>query len=83
MKKSILLLVALLAFTSMACSSTDKNSLPPCLESARLEYVNNWNSECNTLGFGSNCILPAYNATRCDNKHENQKDRCYATYGNN
>ena len=58
----------------------NKLKLDACLAEADKDYTNFWESECEALGLGENCLLPTYNADRADKIKRQKRDECYKKY---
>lgn len=55
-------------------------SLNACLADAQQSYLDFWESECEILEKGSNCLLPEYNANRADEFKKELKSECFKQY---
>lgn len=60
--------------------SFNETILEICLDGVETDYDDFWNSECQVLGRGDDCLLPEYNADRVDRDREESRDACFKQY---
>lgn len=57
-----------------------QTAIDNCISSAYEVYMLDWNTACNSLKLGNDCLLPTYKSDRIDQGYKEAKDMCIERY---